>query len=441
MALELYDFSIAEIIEDALLTTKPLIEKNNNRLMVDYPATIGFMYADPTKLSQALLNLLSNAAKFTEHGTITLTVQRQQHHEEEQVIFKVQDTGIGLHQPDLQTIFQAFSQADNSTTRKYGGTGLGLAISRHYCQMMGGDLTADGRPNEGSVFTITLPVKVKEQASMQAHLTSGQLLLADPKKIRIRDEGSERRRYVSKVLVIDEDPEICAQMKNLLQESGFEAQVAPSGEQAIERVYSCNPDVIILDMHLSGLGGWGVLTKLKQDPALQDIPVILMSMMEDKNMGYALGAIDYLPKPISTERLISLVHKNVRNNAQAPILLIENDAQIRLSVKCALQKANIKIIEAEGVKQALAVLETQMPCLIIHNILMQDMDGFEFVSQLRMNDQWRSIPLIAISPEDLSDQDHQRLQQSVNNVLRDNATNCQQALQEVLHDLNDCVTG
>ncbi|MGD8594002.1 MAG: response regulator [Gammaproteobacteria bacterium] len=441
MALELYDFSIAEIIDDAVLTTKPLIEKNNNRLVVDYPKTIGFMYADPTKLSQALLNLLSNAAKFTEAGTITLTVQRVQHQNQEHIEFKVQDTGIGLHQPDLQKIFQAFSQADSSTTRKYGGTGLGLAISRHYCQMMGGNLTAAGKPNQGSEFTIILPASVSEQAGLQAPLTSGELVSTNPQKKRISDHDRERRRYVSKILLIAEDPDICDTMSKLLQESGFEAITVRSGKEALDKVYQYNPDVIVLDMLLSGMDGWSVLTKIKQDPVLQDIPVILMSMMEDKDMGYALGAIDYLPKPIDTSRLMDLVNKNVRKNPQSPILLIESDIHIRRSVAQSLQETGLQIIEADGYAQALELMEQQEPCLIIHNLIMEEMDGFEFLSKLRANNQWRRIAHIAISPEDLTDQDHQRLRQSVNNVLRDKAINYQQAIQDVLDDLNSCVGG
>ena len=441
MALELYDFSIAEIIEDAVLTTKPLIEKNNNRLVVDYSKTIGFMFADPTKLSQALLNLLSNAAKFTESGTITLTVQRVQHQNQEHVEFRVRDNGIGLHEPDLQKIFQAFSQADSSTTRKYGGTGLGLAISRHYCQMMGGNLTAKGKPHEGSEFTIILPTTVSELAGLQTQLTSAQLVSTDPQKKRISDDSRERRRYVSKILLIDEDSDICDTMSNLLRESGFEAIAVHSGEEAMNKVYQYNPDVIVLDMLLSEMDAWSILTKLKQDPALQDIPVILMSMMEDKNMGYALGAIDYLPKPIDTGRLMDLVNKNVRKSNQAPILLIESDVHIRSSIAQSLQSTNLQIIEAEGYGQALSLMEQQVPSLIIHNLIMEEGDGFEFLAKLRAKDQWRSIAHITISPEDLTDQDHQRLQQSVNKVLRDKAINCQQAIQDVLDDLNYCVGG
>ena len=441
MALELYDFSIAEVIEDAVLTTKPLIEKNGNELVVDYPNTIGFMFADPTKLSQALLNLLSNAAKFTEEGTIYLTARRLQHNGEEHVEFKVEDNGIGLLETDLQKIFQAFSQADSSTTRKYGGTGLGLAISRHYCQMMGGDLTASGKPNEGAVFTVTLPSKVSELAGLQGPLTGAVLMAEDPRKIRLSDDERERRRYVSKILVVDEDPEICSIMCNLLRECGFETFAVHSGEEAMEKLYEFKPDVVVLDMLLSGMDSWSVLSQMKQDPALQDIPVIVMSMMEDKNLGFALGAIDYLPKPIDAGRLMDLVNKNVRKNSQAPILLIETDGEIRRSIAQSLQAANLKILEAESVAQALVLLEQQAPSLIIHNLITAEMDSFDFLSKLRANKLWRSIPHITIAPEDLSDQDHQRLRQSVNNVLRDKAKNCQQAIQEVVDELNYFAAG
>ena len=307
--------------------------------------------------------------------------------------------------------------------------------------MMGGNLTAKGKPHEGSEFTIILPATVSELAGLQTQLTSAQLVSTDPQKKRISDDSRERRRYVSKILLIDEDSDICDTMSNLLRESGFEAIAVHSGEEAMNKVYQYNPDVIVLDMLLSEMDAWSILTKLKQDPALQDIPVILMSMMEDKNMGYALGAIDYLPKPIDTGRLMDLVNKNVRKSNQAPILLIESDVHIRSSIAQSLQSTNLQIIEAEGYGQALSLMEQQVPSLIIHNLIMEEGDGFEFLAKLRAKDQWRSIAHITISPEDLTDQDHQRLQQSVNKVLRDKAINCQQAIQDVLDDLNYCVGG
>jgi CheY-like chemotaxis protein len=230
-------------------------------------------------------------------------------------------------------------------------------------------------------------------------------------------------------------------MSNLFQESGFEAIAVRSGQEALDKVYQYNPDVIVLDMLPSGMDGWSVLKKIKQDPVLQDTPVILMSMMEDKNMGYVLGAIDYLPKPIDIERFMDLVNKSVRKNPQAPILLIESDAHIRRSIAQSLQKTGLQITEVDGCAQAQVLMEQQVPCLIIHNLIMEEMDGFEFLSKLRANNQWRRIAHIAISPEDLTDQDHQQLRQSVNNVLRDKAINYQQAIQDVLDDLNSCVSG
>jgi signal transduction histidine kinase/CheY-like chemotaxis protein len=441
MSLELYEFSVAELIQDVLQTTKPLIEKNHNQLVVDYSQTIGFMYADPTKVSQALLNLLSNAAKFTEQGTITLSAQRIQHKNEDHIVFTVQDTGIGLSEADVHNIFQAFSQADSSTTRKYGGTGLGLAISRHYCQMMGGSLTARGKPDAGSLFTIVLPAKVNELASLQPGITSSDLLTADPTALRIRDDERERRQYVSKVLIIDENTEVCAILTNLLQLSGFEAKAVQNSSDALENVYAYNPDIIVLDMLLSGQDGWSILTKIKQDPALADIPVIAMSMMQDNNVGFALGAIDYLPKPIETVKLLNLVNKNLRKNDQAPILVIESDKDTRQSIVQSLQASHPQILEAENVSEGFTLMEQDTPCLIVHNLLMEDMDGMELVSRLRSKNQWRHIPHIAFSAEDLSDHDHQRLRQSVNQVLRDKAVDSQQALQDVLDDLNYCVGG
>ena len=451
ISLELYEFSVAALLEDLALTTKPLVAKNSNCLQLECPKTVGYMYADPTKLTQVMLNLISNAAKFTDHGTITLSVEKP---DEEHIIFKVRDTGIGLKQDEIDTLFRPFSQADNSTTRKYGGTGLGLAISRHYCQIMGGNLTATGSADEGSLFSVILPIKVGEPVSLQTNTADNELALADARTNRLgaddcvgTDESmnvsieDERRQYISKVLIVDEDPLVCESLKTLLLDSGYDAKVAHSEDQAIDKVYEYMPDVVILDMLLSGADGWSVLTKIKQDPVLQDISVIVVSIMEDKNIGYALGPIDYLPKPIDTRRLTELVNKNTRKNTRTPILIVESEKKVRQSIMRALGKNNGQIIEANDVAQAMIALEKQTPSLIIHALMMPEMDGIEFLAKLRANDQWRSIPLITISPDDLSDSDHQRLQQSVNTVMQQAEKNCQQTMHEVVAALKYCATG
>jgi len=437
--LELYDFSVAELLEDIAVTTKPLVEKNNNCLVLEYPKSIGYIYADPTKLTQVLLNLISNAAKFTEKGRITLTAEKPS---DEYILFKVKDTGIGLKQEEIDKLFRPFSQADNSTTRKYGGTGLGLAISRHYCQIMGGDLTAIGQPDKGSEFSLVLPVNVEESSSLHSPSINNESMTIDAKTSRMNGgKIPERRCYISKVLVVDADPVVCDSLRKLLLETGYHTEVAHGAEQAIDKVYTYMPDVVILDMQLSGGDGWTVLTKIKQDPALQNISVIVVSIMEDKNIGYALGAIDYLPKPIDTRRLTDLVNKNLRGNSRAPILLIESDENIRQSIRNALEKYNGQIIEAGSVSQAMAILKKQTPSLIIHALIMQEMDGIEFLSMLRANEQWRSIPHITISTEELSDIDHQRLQQSVNNIMEQSDKNCLQTIEEIVAALNSCSTG
>ena len=440
VSLELYDFSVAELLEDIALTTKPLVAKNRNRLLLEYPTNIGYMCADATKLTQVLLNLISNAAKFTDEGNITLTAEKT---DEERILFKVKDTGIGLKQGEIDKLFRPFSQADNSTTRKYGGTGLGLAISRHYCQLMGGDLwAAGGTPDTGAEFSVCLPMNVKEPVVLPINEAGHELTPCDAKASRIRGgDGLERRRYISKVLIVDEDHAVCESLRALLLESGYEAQVSHSAEQAIDKVYTDRPDVVILDMLLSGNDGWSVLTKIKQDPRLQHISVIVVSIMEDKNIGYALGAIDYLPKPIDPKRLTDLVNKNIRKNNSAPILLIESDDTVRYTIKQALRNHHWQIIEAENVPQAMAVLERQIPALIIHALIMQEMDGIEFLSKLQADERWRSIPHITISPGDLTHMEQQRLQQSVNTIMQHTHKNSRQAMDEVVSAVGYCAAG
>ncbi|WP_455204275.1 response regulator, partial [Kaarinaea lacus] len=443
MDLDLGDFKICPFIDDVITTAKPLVEKNHNRLNVSCSKDIGSMYADVTKVRQALLNLVSNAAKFTENGSITVIAKRDTGEDGDWIIFEVSDTGIGLSDDEIARIFQAFSQADASTTRKYGGTGLGLAISSHFCQMMGGNISATGEPGAGSKFTITLPaVAVDRSASLVEESAGDNGEVVDPQMMRLSGQGglpgTERRHRVSTVLVIDEDPGVCEMTEHMLAKRGYHVISAYDGEHGLQLAYDEQPDVIILDLLLKEMDGWTVLTKIKQDPALQDIPVIVMTIMEDKNIGYALGAIDYLPKPVDVNRLFALVSKCVRYKDIAPVLIIEEDETLRRNIVHLLDEEGWQVVEAKNTADAIAIIERQIPSLIIHDLIMKGMDGYEFLTVLRNNAQWRAIPHITISSMDLNQNDHMRLKDSVAKVLDHAENNCSQTMDEVAEALIRC---
>src|SRR6478609_5695777 len=290
MELYLETFEVAILVNEATATAAPLISKKGNALALDCPPEVGSMRADATKLRQMLLNLLSNASKFTEQGTITLKVTRVG--SDEGLEFGVLDTGIGMTKEQLGRLFQAFSQADSSTASKYGGTGLGLAISKQFAQMMNGDITVTSTAGVGSAFTIRLPSTVETKKPKVVNQTSPRLTRSP--------FASEKR---PKILVIDDDKDIRNVITDILDQSGYEVFTASSGQQGLDLAAQIVPDLIILDLMMPGMDGWTVLTKLQHKPALADIPVIILSGASGLEMAMSLGAAAVLFKPVDANQL------------------------------------------------------------------------------------------------------------------------------------------
>jgi PAS domain S-box-containing protein len=301
LELFLESFDVRAAIEDVATTVAPLVEKNANRLEVRCAADLGTMHADLTRTRQVLLNLLSNACKFTQRGTVRLVAERAPSHDGvgQQILFRVADSGIGMTPDQLGKLFEAFSQAEASTAKNYGGTGLGLAICRRFCRMMGGDVTVESEPGRGSTFTVRLPARVGE---------SRREAPAEPAAAP-EPAGSEAATTAGTVLVIDDDPAARALMRRFLGREGFHVEEASDGETGLARARERRPDVITLDVLMPGMDGWAVLAALKSDPALAAIPVILATIVDEAHLGFALGAAEYLTKPIDRERLGEVLRK------------------------------------------------------------------------------------------------------------------------------------
>jgi len=301
LELFLETFDVRATIEDVATTVAPLVEKNANRLEVRCAEDLGTMHADLTRTRQVLLNLLSNACKFTQRGVVRLVAEREPARDGTgpQVVFRVADSGIGMTAEQLGKLFEAFSQADASTAKNYGGTGLGLAITRRFCRMMGGEVTVESEPGRGSTFTVRLPARVGE-ARRELPPEPG----ASPAAA-----GQPVVATAGTVLVIDDDPAARSLMRRFLGREGFHVEEAPDGESGLARARAKRPDVITLDVLMPGIDGWGVLAALKNDPVLASIPVILATVVDEAHLGFALGASDYLTKPIDRERLGEVLRK------------------------------------------------------------------------------------------------------------------------------------
>jgi CheY-like chemotaxis protein len=323
MDLYLEEFEIGPMLQEIVATIKPLIDKNGNALHLRCAADLGVMTADLTKVRQTLFNLISNAGKFTERGTITVSVDREDDGGSEWIHFQVADTGIGMSAEQTARLFQAFTQADNSTTRKYGGTGLGLTISQKFCNMMGGDITVESVLGQGSTFKVRLPAQVAPFLSDRPvpvqRKTTGRVVADPPESL----DGAPV------VLVVDDDPTVHDLMGKFLAKEGLRMAAAASGEEGLRLAKELSPAVITLDVLMPGLDGWAVLTAMKADPVLAEIPVIMLSIADEKQMGYALGAAEYLTKPIDWERLAEVLQKYECIRPPCPVLIVEDDETLR----------------------------------------------------------------------------------------------------------------
>jgi len=415
MDLYLESFDLKWMIEEVVSTIQLLAEQNENVLRVQWGETLGTMYADLTKVRQSLFNLLSNACKFTERGTVSLDVSRDTLDGIDWLSFSVRDTGIGMTEEQIGRLFQEFSQAEVSTTREYGGTGLGLLLSKQFCQMMGGDIAVESELGIGSTFTIRLPAKVVDHKDELATL--------EEVRFEAGPEGA------GTVLVIDDDAMVLELMKRFLSKEGYRVETAKGGKEGLRLAKELIPDVITLDVIMPKMDGWAVLSALKGDSDLANIPVIMLTIVDDKGMGYKLGASDYLTKPIDRERLVAAVRKH----APPPcgVLVVEDDAEMRQLLQRFLQKEGWVVVEAQNGREALDRIAENQPGLILLDLMMPTMDGFEFLDELRKHTAWLSIPVLVITAKDLTAEERRRLGGRVNKILQKGAYGREELLAEV----------
>ena len=418
MELYLETFSIKNLIDETISTIHPLIEKNNNTLEFNLADDLDVMHADLTKVRQSLFNLLSNASKFTKNGAIALNVTSYLTQGKKAIAFEVTDTGIGMNPEQMSKLFQAFTQADASTTRKYGGTGLGLAITKKFCQMMGGDIKVESEPGKGSNFTIYLPAEVVDSTKEK------------PQPNR-EHQFKSNNSFKNTILVIDDDPTIHNLLTRFLNKKGFEVKTANSGTEGVRLAKELQPQAITLDVMMPGMDGWSVLTALKANPETSDIPVIMMTMVNDKNLGYALGAAEYIIKPIDRTKLEAVLSRFKSVSDLESILVVEDDPGIREMLCRQIRKADWQVIEAENGKEALHMLDKHLPKLILSDLMMPEMDGFELVHRLKQHDRWRNIPVIILTAKSITSEDRQKLNGEVNQIFEKGSYNRSELFEEL----------
>ncbi|WP_176556376.1 response regulator [Rubellimicrobium rubrum] len=395
MEVEVEEFEVALLIEEVCDTVQSLMAKKENRFAAKLGPDLGTMRSDPVKLRQCLFNLLSNAAKFTDGGAVMLTVERVGG----RLAFRVVDTGIGMTPEQQAKLFQRFTQADVSTTRRFGGTGLGLALTRAFAEMLNGTIEVESEEGQGTTFTLSLPADLRAPAeeALEAPLS---------------EAASDQ------VLVIDDDPHMRELLTRFLGRDGLGVAVAPDGEAGLALAREIRPSAIILDVMMPRMDGWSVLSQLKADPDLADIPVIMISMIREKGLAYSLGAADYLTKPIDWTRLKAALERQRGQPAPGIALVLEGDAGTREQLHDLLTGQGWEVAEVADARAALERMVERRPDLLLVNVQLPEVGGFDLLRELRRNPDLSGIPVIALTEGDLAPKERTHLRDQVRQIIQ-----------------------
>jgi signal transduction histidine kinase/CheY-like chemotaxis protein len=408
---------VGALVNDLVGQVEPLAAKNANRFVVECPPDIGSVCSDPTRLRQIILNLLSNACKFTENGSVSLSISRSAGDGEEFILVRVADSGIGMTEQQLGKLFQEFSQADSSTTRKYGGTGLGLAISDRLCRMMGGTIEVESMLGVGTTFTMRLPTDQPSVLDTAAAPTA-----VGPAE-RIRPARTNR------VLVIDDDATVRDLMRRYLSREGFDVVTAAGGREGLEFARELRPSVITLDVFMPDMDGWSVLQAIKQDADLRRIPVIMMTISDEKQKGITLGASGYLTKPVDRGQLAQLLDRF--KTVMPRVLVVEDNLTDSEMMRRLLVGEGWEVMVASNGREALERLKSEHPNLILLDLMMPEMDGFEFLAEFRKTTKFASTPVIVVTAADLSPENRRRLDGGVEHILQKAAPSREDFLRQI----------
>ncbi|HYM96350.1 MAG TPA: response regulator, partial [Candidatus Sulfotelmatobacter sp.] len=366
----------------------------------------GSITADPAKVRQMLLNLVSNAVKFTpDGGRVTIRAVRLA----ETVELSVADTGIGIAPKDQERVFEEFQQVDSGIGRMQAGTGLGLTLTRRFANLHGGDVRVSSAVGQGSVFTITLPLEVKH---------TPEVVTARP----VSPGGQDGRPLI---LVVEDDPPAAELLTRQLERSGFQTDVARAGTEALAKARRRKPAAITLDILLPDLDGWEVLTRLKRDEATSEIPVVVVSVVDNPELGCALGALDYFVKPVPAKELMSRLSRfnfKHRDSGKATVLVVDDEAANRDWLKRLLEPAGFGVILATGGREAIRLARTRKPDLVLLDLMMPEVTGFDVVEALRETESTRSTPVMVLTAKTLTEEDIRQLNGHVSTILRRGST-------------------
>jgi signal transduction histidine kinase/DNA-binding response OmpR family regulator len=406
MELHLASTGVAEAINVVLKTVEPLAAKQKIRTVSEAGSDL-YLVADPGKLKQMLLNLVSNGIKFTPAGgKVTVAARR----EGSFIEISVSDTGIGISEDDLKLMFQEFRQVDQGPDRQREGTGLGLALTKRFAELHGGTVTVQSSEGKGSTFTLRLPLEPPNQS-----------IEPSPEPIPIRVTDLSRPL----VLVVEDNPQAAELLARHLEGGGFRMVIAHSGTEALSMASELKPVAITLDILLPEIDGWEVLTRLKQAEATRDIPVVVVSVVDNPGLGRALGALDYFVKPVDKEVLLSRLDRYTFTTKvgqrEIRILLVDDEPANLELLESVLRPAGFTTLRASGGKEGIEMARAEKPHLILLDLMMPEVTGFDVVETLRRDESTRSIPIMVLTAKQLTDDDKRQLNGHVAAVFERNS--------------------
>jgi signal transduction histidine kinase/DNA-binding response OmpR family regulator/HAMP domain-containing protein len=433
MSLSIESDDAASVISSCVMIVEQLIKQKGLQLTQDIQPNLPTLVTDIVKIRQIIVNLLSNAAKFTEKGEIAIRVRENNG----LISFSVKDSGIGIEKKNFNLVFEEFQQVDNSSTRKYKGTGLGLPIARKLARLLGGDLMVDSEYGKGSTFTLTIPPSQPQQSQAAPQKIVPKKPEPAPQVTvdRPAQKGPTAPSTGVQILSIDDDPDVIEILRKYLVPEGYSVVGALSGDEGIEMAAKIKPALITLDIMMPKKDGWQVLRELKSNSATKDIPVVIHSVVDNKPLAVSLGATDVITKPTEPKRLLTLVRQYCRSADQF-ILIVDDHEDFALAFKALLSQDGFNVKVATGGREALDVLKSSTPALILLDLVMPGMDGFEVVQQLQENEQWRKIPVVILSGKELTEEDQRRLDTHITQFLKKDAfstTEISKTIKRILH--------
>ena len=415
-------FSLAGTIEAIMESLDPVSHDKGLEMIQDIPSDLPRIESDEERVHQILQNLIGNAVKFTDEGSVTVSA----HSDEDNFTVQVQDTGIGISENDVPRIFDEFRQVDGSSARKYEGTGLGLAIANKAAGILGGTITVKSIFGQGTAFTFTLPIRWTGTVPEGKPLTVGVSQKITPEQ--------------KTILVVDDEPEVITMIAGFVSSQGYNVITASSGREALELAGSQHPFAITLDIIMPDMDGWEVLERLKKDPDTANIPVIVASVTDDRQTGFALGAVGYITKPVNRSALISEISKIGRPGFHN-IMVVDDNEIDRQEITRIIQKEGLSAIVAENGPDCMALIKRSLPDVLVLDLMMPGMDGFEVLERLREEPGTVNLPVIVVTAKDLTTQDRRRLSGNVASVLEKSGTTSTRLLREIKRLLLDLENG